>query len=214
MGSGPPSRQDKYQSAPVGRSRAGGPASGGRGQCPDRRAPRERLGSPQSCGHLTPLRRVTGVRRAGPDGPSRCRTWLLARVVGVTCCGQARCLGLFRGASGSGCRDEITHQIGEAVRFIEVREVASSLEQLDATPRDRLLRTDRMPRRDHPVPGAPDDECRDRRGVGQVVVGIDSLAPRPPRLHWAARHGQAVRLPPAIDGLLSPRLGTVAEQAR
>jgi hypothetical protein len=44
MGSGPPSRQDTYQSAPVSRSRAGGPASEGRGQCPDRRAPRERLG--------------------------------------------------------------------------------------------------------------------------------------------------------------------------
>ncbi len=96
MGSGPPGRQDKYQSAPVSRSRAGGPASAGRGQCPDRRAPRERLGhSPQSCGHLTPLRRVTGVRRAGPDGPSRCRTWLLARVVGVACCSQARRRGLF-----------------------------------------------------------------------------------------------------------------------
>ncbi len=61
MGSGPPSRQDKYQSAPVSRSRAGGPASGGRGQCPDRRAPRERLGHhPQSCGHLTPLPQVEG----------------------------------------------------------------------------------------------------------------------------------------------------------
>lgn len=33
-----------------------------------------------------------------------------------------------RGGSGSGRRDEVTHQVGEAVRFIEVREVAGSLE--------------------------------------------------------------------------------------
>ena len=51
-----------------------------------------------------------------------------------------------------------------------------ALEQLDPAVRHRGGGGGRVPRRDHPVLGAPHDQRRDGRGVGQVVVGVDALA--------------------------------------
>jgi hypothetical protein len=80
-------------------------------------------------------------------------------------------------STATSCGDELTQDVGEAVRFVKVREVTGPFEQFDPASWDRALRSDRVPRWNHPVTGSPDNQRRDRQDVGQVVVGADGLAP-------------------------------------
>jgi len=86
-----------------------------------------------------------------------------------------------------------------AGRGLALREVADPVEDLEAAPRDRIVRPMRMVDRDDRVAGAPDDERGKLGGELQPVVGADALAAdadhgteRPKKSRPAVRIGQRV----------------------